>query len=198
MTFKQKLIDDGFAVVSNFIDSDHAKSLFEKYKGCGAIHDQDDCQTPNSSHSVANFRKFVELLCAKNMEVANLVGEMVLPTYTYARIYKNGNVLEKHKDRPECEISLSVHLQGDRDWPIYMEKPNGEVVGVVLKPGDAVLYLGCDTPHWRDAYDGEEYGQVFLHYVLSNGIHWSRHFNTYHAVTGILKMHNLEMEVEHG
>lgn len=198
MTFKQKLIDDGFAVVSNFIDADHAKGLFEAYKGCEKIKNWDDYQTPDSSHSVANFREFVELLCAKNMEVSNLIGEMVLPTYSYARIYKQGNILEKHTDRPECEISLSVHLQGDKEWPIYMEKPNGEVVGITLKPGDAVLYLGCDTPHWRDAYDGEEYGQVFLHYVLSNGIHWSRYFNVYHALTNILKKHNVELEVENG
>lgn len=198
MTFKQKLIDDGFAVVSNFIGSDHAKSLFNSYKNCKVICDRDDYQMPNSSHAVVNFKKFVELLCAKNMEVAGLVGEMVLPTYTYARIYKNGNVLKRHTDRAECEISLSVHLQGDKDWPIYMEKPNGEAVGVVLKPGDAVLYLGCDTPHWRDAYEGEEYGQVFLHYVLSGGKYWERHFDIYHIVTTIAKEHNLELEVEHG
>lgn len=187
MTFKQKLIDDGFTVVSNFIDADHAKSLFNAYKSCGQIQGLDDYQAPNSSHSIINFREFVELLCAKNMEVASLVGEMVLPTYSYARIYKQGNVLERHTDRPECEISLTVHLHGDKEWPIYMEKPNGGVVGITLKPGDAVLYLGCDTPHWRDAYAGEEYGQVFLHYVLSNGIHWSRYFNVYHALTSVLK-----------
>lgn len=198
MTFKQKLIDDGFAVVSNFIDINHARSLFNAYKSCEKIQDWDDDQIPDSSHSIANFREFVELLCAKNMEVANLVGEMVLPTYTYARIYRNGNVLKRHKDRPECEISLSVHLQGDKEWPIYMEKPNGEAVGVTLKPGDAVLYLGCDTPHWRNAYDGEEYGQVFLHYVLSNGIYWSRCFNTQHALTFMLKKHNVKLEVENG
>lgn len=194
MTFKQKLIDDGFAVVSNFIDADHAKGLFETYKNCKHIEDWTDKWVPNSSYAVHNFREFIELLCVKNMEVADLVGEMVLPTYTYARIYKNGSTLNKHVDRPACEISLSVHLQGDKKWPIYMEKPNGEAVGVTLKPGDAVLYLGCDTPHWRDAYDGEEYGQVFLHYVLSNGIHWKHYFDTEYA----LKKHNVELEVENG
>lgn len=198
MTFKQQLIDNGFVVVPNFITVEHAKSLFNSYKNCEQINNWGDEQAPESSHSIINFREFVELLCAKNMEVASLVGEMVLPTYAYARIYKNGNVLEKHTDRHECEISLSVHLQGDKDWPIYMKKPNGDSVGVVLNQGDAVLYLGCDTPHWRNAYDGEEYGQVFLHYVLSNGVNWSRCFNTYYAVTKILARHNLKLEVENG
>lgn len=198
MTFKQKLIEDGFVFVPNFIKVELANSLFQSYKNCKEISDWGDNQTPDSSHSIANFREFLELLCAKNMDVANLVGEMVFPTYTYARIYKKGNVLEKHTDRPECEISLTIHLQGDKEWPIYMEKPNGEVVGVVLNQGDAVLYLGCDTPHWRNAYDGEEYGQVFLHYVLSNGIHWSRHFNIYRIVMDIAKKYTIELEVEHG
>jgi len=198
MTFKQKLIDDGFVVVPNFITVEQVDYFFNTYKNCELISNKNDRQAPNSSHSIFNFREFVELLCAKNMEVANLVGEMVLPTYAYARIYKQGNILERHTDRVECEVSLTVHLQGDKEWPIYMEKPNGEAVGVVLRPGDAVLYLGCDTPHWRNAYDGEEYGQVFLHYVLSNGVHWRRCFNTQHALTCMLEKHNVKLEVEHG
>lgn len=190
MTFKQKLINDGFALVPNFITDEQVKTLFGRYKNCELINNKNDSQVSTASHCVFNFKPFLELLCAKNMEVANLVGEMVLPTYTYARIYKNGDVLKRHIDRPACEISLSVHLQGDKEWPIYMEKPNGEAVGIVLRPSDAVLYLGYDTPHWRDAYDGEEYGQVFLHYVLSNGIHWEQYFNLSH----ILQQERLEME----
>lgn len=192
MNFKQKLIDDGFAVVSNFIDADHAKNLFNAYKNCSEINNWEDEQVPNSSHSIFNFREFIELLCDKNTEVSKLIGEIVLPTYTYARIYKNGNVLEKHIDRPECEISLTVHLHGDKEWPIYMEKPNGESVKIVLRQGDAALYLGCDTPHWRDAYDGEEYGQVFLHYVLSKGIHWHRYFNINNILDNVKHVNNLE------
>lgn len=185
MTFKQQLIDDGFAVVPKFITVEQAKLFFNNIKNSKEAEDLTDEQVPNASHCVINFKLFLELLCAKNMEVAGLIGEMVLPTYTYARIYKNGNVLEKHTDRKACEISLSVHLQGDKEWPIFMEKPNGEAVGVLLGPGDAVLYLGCDTPHWREAYGGEEYGQVFLHYVLSNGIHWDEYFNLKHAISHI-------------
>lgn len=203
MTFNQNLLSDGFIVVPNFITVEQASYFFSTYKSCSKIDNRGDKQVPNSSHAIINFKSFLELLCAKNMEVASLVGEMVFPTYAYARIYKNGNVLEKHLDRPACEISLSVHLQGDKEWPIYMEKPNGETVGVVLHPGDAVLYLGCDTPHWRDAYEGEEYGQVFLHYVLSNGAHWEQYFNLWHTVQktrkdNLFKHDDLLMRVENG
>jgi len=92
-----------------------------------------------------------------------------LPTYSYARIYKNGSVLTRHTDRDACEISLTLHLHGDQSWPIWIETPSGEEVKVDLKPGEAMLYLGKKAPHWRDEYGGEYYTQVFLHYVRSRG-----------------------------
>ena len=38
-------------------------------------------------------------------------------TYSY-RIYKNGDVLHRHKDRYSCEISTTLNLGGE-SWPIY-------------------------------------------------------------------------------
>ena len=32
-------------------------------------------------------------------------GLKLLPTYSYARTYKKGDILKRHKDRPSCEIS---------------------------------------------------------------------------------------------
>jgi hypothetical protein len=34
----------------------------------------------------------------------------MLPTYSYARIYANGDELKKHRDRPACEVSVTLHL----------------------------------------------------------------------------------------
>ena len=47
-------------------------------------------------------------------------GMKLIPTYSYARIYKKGDVLHRHKDRYSCEISTTVNLGGD-PWPIYIE-----------------------------------------------------------------------------
>ena len=88
------------------------------------------------------------------------------PAYTYARIYKKGDELKRHKDRFSCEISTTMNLGGD-DWPIYLE-PSGEVgkkgVRVDLKPGDMLVYSGCELEHWRNAFKGKECAQLFLHY----------------------------------
>ena len=37
-------------------------------------------------------------------------------------------------------------------------------IKVNLKPGDMLIYSGCDLEHWRDAFPGKDCGQVFLHY----------------------------------
>ena len=101
----------------------------------------------------------------------------LIPTYAYARIYKKGDVLHRHKDRFSCEISTTLNLGGD-PWPIYIEKnpkkgglKEGKYVSdytkgtkVVLAPGDMLVYKGNILEHWRDAFDGQDCGQVFLHY----------------------------------
>ena len=104
------------------------------------------------------------LKCQPGMEKAT--GLKLYPAYTYARIYKKGDELKRHKDRFSCEISTTMNLGGD-DWPIYLE-PSGEVgkkgVRVDLKPGDMLVYSGCELEHWREKFKGKQCVQVFLHY----------------------------------
>ena len=86
----------------------------------------------------------------------------LIPTYSYARIYKNGDVLKKHRDRFSCEISTTVNLGGDL-WPIYLN--NGKKnIKVNLNPGDMLIYRGIELEHWREKFKGEYCAQVFLHY----------------------------------
>jgi hypothetical protein len=90
----------------------------------------------------------------------------LIPTYSYARIYKKGDVLHRHKDRFSCEISTTMNLGGD-DWPIYLE-PSGKEglkgIKVDLKSGDMLIYKGMELEHWREPFKGENCIQVFLHY----------------------------------
>jgi len=97
-------------------------------------------------------------------------GIKLSPTYSYARIYKEGDVLARHKDRYSCEISTTLNLGGD-PWSIYLD-PTGKQgqagVKVELKPGDMLIYSGCDLEHWREEFKGRNCGQVFLHYNKTN------------------------------
>lgn len=161
--------DNNYLYIPNFISEDRALGLANSFVNyCVNNQLPGDGQAENS-HSAYNYIDFLELLCEKTPEVSKFLGETVLPTYSYARVYKDGSVLTPHQDRDACEISLTLNLSGDADWPIYIKKPNGEEVSLNLKSGDAMIYLGCDAEHWRNQFEGTQYVQLFMHYVRSRG-----------------------------
>jgi hypothetical protein len=134
-------------------------------------------QIPNTYSCYSDIATETLLLkCQPVMEKAT--GLKLYPAYTYARIYKKGDELKRHKDRFSCEISTTMNLGGD-DWPIYLEpdptkggvkegigyvSDNTKGIKVDLKPGDMLVYYGCELEHWREKFKGEECIQVFLHY----------------------------------
>lgn len=98
-----------------------------------------------------------------------IVGEELMPTYAYARLYNNGHVLAKHTDRPACEVSMTIQLGRSHhySWPIFIGGYRYD-----LAEGDGIVYKGCEVEHWRNECDGpKDYysGQVFLHFVRKNG-----------------------------
>ena len=111
-------------------------------------------------------------------------GMELVPTYSYTRLYEKGDILKRHKDRPSCEVSTTVHLGGD-EWPIYLDPTGGNFVidefkqihkpgapkgvRVDLKIGDMLIYSGCELEHWREPFQGKVCSQVFLHYNHTNG-----------------------------
>jgi hypothetical protein len=120
--------------------------------------------------AIRNGLPFVKFLVKKIPEVSKLCGEEVLPTYVYSVIYKNKAELIRHVDKDACDISLSVNLQKDTDWPLCIKKPNGEEICIKLNPGDAIMYFGCDAQHWRQGqFKGQNFLQTFMHYVRANG-----------------------------
>jgi hypothetical protein len=164
-----QLVENNYIFIPNFISKERALSIATDFEiFCVQNTVSGDPQAPNSS-SVYNYISFLELLCEKTPVVSGIIGETVLPTYSYARVYRPGDELVRHRDRAACEISLTVNLFKEKDWPIFIQKPNREEVCIEMQPGDAMLYLGCIADHWREAINQEKYVQVFLHYVRSRG-----------------------------
>jgi hypothetical protein len=168
----RQLIDNNYLYIPNFISKEEADNLanelIEYSKLPGNLMTAGDYQAPNSL-SMYNYLPFVKLLVKKIPEVSKILQEDVLPTYIYTRIYTHGEFLSRHRDRPACEISLSLNLKKDTDWPIWFQKPNGEEISLELNQGDAVMYLGEISDHWRNIYQGHEHVQLFLHYVRAEG-----------------------------
>lgn len=160
---------NNYVVIDNFITKEKAEHLYKLFTEDiqnNLEQFQQDDQCP-SSPAIYNYLPFVELLCEKTIDVKNLIGEPVLPTYCYARLYKHGEVLHPHTDRPSCETSLTLHLGGDKDWEFWITRPDKTDVSIILNPGQAVLYKGMIARHWREEFKGTSYAQIFLHYVKS-------------------------------
>ena len=121
-----------------------------------------DQQIPNT-YSIYGDTAFDTLLMKMLPVMKKETGLDVVPTYSYARMYKKGDELKKHKDRPSCEISTTLNLGGD-PWPIFLENNK-----VMLETGDMLIYEGCKLEHWREPFEGDNCGQVFLHYNNANG-----------------------------
>lgn len=182
MSLKQQLLDNNYVVIDNFITEEKAKELYKWFKNEANTNPQSLVYDPKCPKSLCiyNFRWFLELLIEKTPFMSEILEEPMFPTYSYARIYANQEILTKHKDRHACEVSVTLHLDSDgTEWPIWFTKPNGEQVSYSLKSGQAVIYLGMISEHWRDEFLGQEYGQVFLHYVRGRGENWMCYFDKF-------------------
>ena len=173
----EKLIENNFMIVPNFISAERASDLAKEFNLYAEEFDITNDPQVDKCLGKYDYISFVELLCEKNVQVSQLVGETVLPTYTYARIYEKGAVLTPHVDKEECEISLTVNLASDEPWAIWIQNPKGQKQEVVLNRGDAMIYFGMTAPHWREEYLGNTCTQLFMHYVRSRGKYATFYFN---------------------
>ena len=153
------------------------------HSGNKLVGNFNDKQVPNSYAKYSD--RVMETLLVDTIKVMQKkTGLRLVPTYSYCRLYRTGNILKRHKDRPSCEISTTLNLGGD-PWPILIDptgsdnvideyknihKPGApKGVEVNLKPGDMLIYSGCELEHWREPFKGKLCGQVFLHYNHADG-----------------------------
>ena len=154
-----------FSMQKQVYDTCRQARYFSPFETILGYYEGKNEQIPDTYSQYSNIAMETLLLkCQPGMEKAT--GLKLYPAYSYARIYKKGDELKRHKDRFSCEISTTMNLAGD-DWPIYLE-PSGETgkkgIKVDLKQGDMLVYSGCELEHWREKFKGKECIQVFLHY----------------------------------
>ncbi len=99
-------------------------------------------------------------------KVEETYGKKLTPTYSFWRRYHQGQDCLPHKDRPSCQVSISLNLggEGGHDWAFYVEEQK-----VSLEIGQAVLYKGCEEEHWRNSLEYKNHYQIFLHYIETSG-----------------------------
>ena len=145
-----------------------SKDYLSPYETIFGFHG--DTQIPNSYNSYADVA--METLSTTMLPfLSKQINVDLHQQYTYTRCYGYGDILERHKDRPECEISATLNLGGD-PWPIFIDETGGidnKGISMLLQPGDLMIYRGCDLQHWREPFEGDKAVQVFLHYNDKNG-----------------------------
>jgi len=129
---------------------------------------------------------FDALLDVCTDQMKTLTDKDLIPTYSYHRLYTTGTELKRHKDRPSCEISTTLCLGYDTsnidknkypnwNWPMFVGPRTGEEdtdgLPISMKPGDMIIYRGCEIEHWREPFIGNNHAQVFLHYNEKDGEH---------------------------
>jgi PKHD-type hydroxylase len=124
----------------------------------------EDDQSVIGSKVYYNLPEFGILLGSLCSKISKLTKKNLKPTYGFCRIYYKDTELKPHKDKPSCEYSLTINLHQTHEWPIYFGKKQ-----FVLGVGDAAFYMGCEVEHYRKKFEGDEYIQLFLHYVDGDG-----------------------------
>jgi len=165
-----------FLMKKQVYDTCRKQRYISPYEFSLGFYDQTGAGYNNSySHYSDIVMETLILKCQPLME--KITGLKLQPSYTFARLYKKGDELIRHKDRFSCEISTTMKLGGE-DWPIYLDPTNTEIppenvpykiignkgVRVDLKPGDMLVYRGRELEHWRTKFKGKDCCQVFLHY----------------------------------
>jgi hypothetical protein len=183
-----------FILFRNFYDINHVKRMARRMmflKQTNKLESDKQCPMSSGIYSDSVNSEFQELYRNK---LETLIGYSLYPTYTYARIYSPKEILEKHTDRPSCEISITATLEydtfDDEPWGFYVEPD----IKIRLYPGDALVYKGCEIEHWREKFIGVYQTQVFMHYVDSNGLYADCKYDFRPNLASSLKNKNYELE----
>lgn len=128
-----------------------------------------------NAHAVYSDTLMETLLHFLKPHMEQNTGLTLCPTYTYYRVYRPGMKLDRHRDRPSCEVSTTIcfgfdYKLKDSEYRWGMSVEPGVLIG--QNPGDAIIYRGCEVDHWRDVFDtapGSFQVQAFFHYIDVNG-----------------------------
>jgi len=158
-------VSDYFLTKKQVYDTCIKGRYISPYETTLGYYEDKNAQIPDTYSCYSDIAMETLLTQCKSL-MEKTTGLKIYPAYSYARIYKKDDELKRHKDRFSCEISTTMNLGGD-DWPIYLE-PSGKEgmkgIKVDLKPGDMLVYSGCELEHWREKFKGKQCVQVFLHY----------------------------------
>jgi hypothetical protein len=202
-----QLEENLYSFVPGLISPRFAQYLFKTFYLHMVRKDVNSCNQVKGAIATCGSPALDGLLLSLRPTIERLSERELYPTYSFGRLYRKGDELLIHCDRPACEISVSLALEcvagknilyvaqdalreavsaGDALDLRTLQKQSGHdglkeratnASGIEMNVGDAVIYKGCECLHWRDPFDGHLLAQVFLHYVDKNGPHASSKYD---------------------
>ena len=182
-TSKTKNLDfekNGFLFLKNFVDVSNLVELpTEDFRNNTQWNRADEISNALSRYKYIKYKE-TQFLLKKQIE--DVIKCDLQCTYFYDRFYFEESELGIHLDRPACEISISLNISANPKnlyWPLYIKGCDQVDAAFNTEPGDAVLYKGCERPHWRNKFESLNLAnkermpvychQAFFHFVLTNG-----------------------------
>jgi len=176
LQLRDSLNSKGYCVLKNFF---HPQLL--TYFQITSDSLADLCKRENSHKAIVNYKDQAPLSTYKPMIgthvsllltplYSKIAQKNLLPSYSFFRRYHKGDILNKHKDRPACQYSVTTHLNRSENkiWDFYVEDINGQTQKIKSEPGDLILYKGEEVFHWRESLKYDTSDHMFLHFVDIN------------------------------
>jgi hypothetical protein len=175
---------DIYMKVDNLLSRDICK-IAERY----ALYDRYNDRNVEDGYVIGSHTKYADslmesLLLFLKPEIEKHTTLKLIPTYSFFRIYKAGHVLDDHKDRHACEISVTIPIgfkyngkSNEYLWPLHVYV-NEEKRYIPCDVGDGIIYKGCELKHGRESLDADKGSyqiQMCLHYVDANGPYAERY-----------------------
>lgn len=187
---------DGYAMLPGLVAPEIANGFLARLKSDlarqGASIDQLERDGPLLKRKAAelygyHYPPMVYFLWGITPAIQEAVGEALLPTYAYFRLYRQGDICKVHGDRPSCEhsVSLTLAYSDGIAWPLEVGKriveapyaradehfaPADDMASLAMRPGDAVLYQGVHRHHGRTTPNPNRWSaHLFLHWVARDG-----------------------------
>ena len=146
------------------------------------------------------YKPMLSFLWGMTPMMSALTQRELLPTFCYFRVYRKGDICRVHSDRPACEHSLSMTLAYSDGVPWALEFASERVnaqgpiepsfargapdAGVMMAPGDAVLYQGFNYRHGRTTPNPNRWSaHIFMHWVDGEGQFKHQAFDSEPAAT---------------
>lgn len=182
--YRWAFLKNGYVKIPNAV----SKEIVELYKAFIDLSWSRNLRNPESSHYLtgpihsvgSNVMDDALLLHCKYMAEKVFDVDNLVPTYAYSREYFRGSELKVHKDRDQCQfsISLTMYRRGEGSAKIWFSEQEdmSNPKGIELNEGDALIFNGGthyagSKWHWRDPLEIDSLFQLFLHYVAPENIH---------------------------